>query len=935
VRFGVLGPVEIYKADGQVLALPRRQERCVLAILLLEAGRSVSVDRLCDLLWNDNPPLRPQQVIRSYISRIRAVLARAATDDVAVELTAHNGGYLLKVDPDTVDLHRFRRLHNQAGATTDPHVRDRLLRDALALWRGPALAKAATGRLRQRLCADLDEQHLQTIEEALATGLELGRHHDLLPDLARLTTEHPTRQRLVELHMIALHRDGRSTDASRAYHDLRARLTVELGLDPDPEVEQLHQAILRGEQVGAPPARTAARSADAPLLPAVLPADPAAFAGRSQHLNQLDTLLTRRTSAIVISAIAGTAGVGKTALAVHWAHRVRHRFPDGQLYLNLRGFDPTGAVMATAEAVRRFLDALQVPTQRIPASLDAQIDLYRSLLADKAMLVVLDNARDSAQVRPLLPGAPSCLVVVTSRNQLTSLIAETGAHPVTLDLLTYDEAQQLLAHRLGTARIAAEPDAVDEIIAGCARLPLALTLVAAHASLSPDAGLDALAKELRDTQHRWQALTGDDPSTDVRSVFSWSYQALTPGAARLFRLLGLHPGPDISAPAAASLAGTSPDEVMLALAELAMANLIVEHTPGRYILHDLLRTYAADMTHTHDSPDHRDAAVHRVLDHYLHTAHRAALLLAPRRDPIVPPQPKPGVRPESLAEDGPAALAWFTAEHHTLLAAIHAAAGAGLDVHTWQLAWTMADYLDRRGHWRDKLAVQHIALESARRLADQPTEALIHHGLAVTYDRQGNVDDARNHFQQALALRQEHGDLIGQANSHRGLAVVWERQNHPEKALQHAQQCLHLSGAAGHRAGEARALNSVGWYHALVGDYRHAVRLCQQALLMFQELEDRFGAAAALDSLGYVHHKLGQHQQAADYYQHALDLCQHTGDKLYEAEALTHLGDTHDSAGNVEGARDAWHRALAILAALDHPNKEAVRAKLHLRPPPQ
>jgi hypothetical protein len=382
-----------------------------------------------------------------------------------------------------------------------------------------------------------------------------------------------------------------------------------------------------------------------------LPAAVAHFAGRTGELATLTGLLrgrAERGGTVVISAIGGTAGVGKTALAVHWAHQVADRFPDGQLYVNLRGFDPSGSVMAPAEAVRRFLDALQVPPERIPVDLDAQAALYRSQLACKRMLVVLDNARDTVQVRPLLPGAPTCLVVVTSRGQLTSLVAVDGAHPLTLDLLTEAEARELLARRLGPDRIAAEPQAVEQIVGCCARLPLALSIAAARAEQS-GFPLAALAGELAETGRRLDVLDAGDAAGQVRAVFSWSYTALSSAAARLFRLLGLHPGPDISAAAAASFAAVPPAETRRLLAELVRASLLTEHTPGRYAFHDLLRAYAVDVTHTHDPADQRRAAVGRMLDHYRHTAHTAERLLNPARDPIplalLPPGP--GVTPEN------------------------------------------------------------------------------------------------------------------------------------------------------------------------------------------------------------------------------------------------------------------------------------------------
>jgi tetratricopeptide (TPR) repeat protein len=664
------------------------------------------------------------------------------------------------------------------------------------------------------------------------------------------------------------------------------------------------------------------------------------FTGRDHHLAVLHQLLPskdqprdagdthRETTAVVISTIDGTAGVGKTALAVHWAHQVRDRFPDGQLYVNLRGFDPSGQVMEPAAAVRGFLDALEVPPQRIPAGPDEQAALYRSLLVDKRMLVMADNARDSAQVRPLLPGAPGCLVVVTSRNQLTGLVAAHAAHPLSLDLLTPDEARQLFAHRLGVDRVAAEPDAVDEIITACARLPLALALVAAHAVMRPHTPLRTLAEQLRDSQHRWHMLIGDDPTTDVQAVFSWSYQALTPAAARLFRLLGLHPGPDIGVPAAASLTALPVDEVRSMLAELARANLLTEHSPGRYTLHDLLRAYATHLAHTTDTDPQRHTVTHRILDHYLHTAHTADRQLYPARDPIALTPPQPGVTPQHLA-DYAQAMAWFTAEHRVLLAAVAHAAATGFDTHTWQLTWAVWTFLDRRGLWHDLAAVSRAAVAAAERLTDPTAQAYAHRNLASAYIRLGGFDDAETQLSRALDLATRAGDPVGQGQAHHGLALVWERRGHPAQALDHASHALHLYRAAGHQIGQARALNNVGWYHALLGDHQQALTSCQQALTLHQELDDHDGQAATWDSIGYAHHHLGHHTHAVTSYQHALDLRRDLGDRYYEATTLTNLGDTHHATGNDQAARDAWQHALGILDELDHPDADTVRTKLN------
>ena len=616
---------------------------------------------------------------------------------------------------------------------------------------------------------------------------------------------HITRIPLVESLTAALmraqHALGRSADALAEYNRLRTRLAEELGTDPGPELQALYRTMLRGEQ--APVRATSPGSRPvAAVVPAQLPADVHGFAGRVDQLGRLDALLTRpdpARTAVVISAVSGTAGVGKSTLAVRWAHRVADRFPDGQLYVNLRGFDPGGQVMDPTEAVRRFLEALGVEPRWIPADPDGQAALYRSQLATRRMLIVLDNARDIAQVRPLLPGAPTCLVLVTSRNQLTGLIATDGAHPIPLDLLSAAEARELLAQRLGADRIAAEPEAVAEIRALCAHLPLALALVAARAAIRPQVALGALAVELRDTGQRWQMLTGDDPTTDVRSVFSWSYEALTPGAARLFRLLGLHPGPDITAPAAASLAGLPTGTVRPLLAELTGASLLVEHIAGRYAFHDLLRAYATDLTHATDPEQERHAATRRMLDHYLHSAYAAERLLNPTRDPLDLAPTQPGVTPEQPA-DHQQATSWFVAEHAVLLAAVDRAA-TGFDTHTWQLASSLWTYQFGHGRLHDWIPAGRAAAAAAARQGDRPAQGLALRKLAQVYMQLRRLDDADSDLRHALDLYRQAGDTAGQAHTENSLSQLCDERDRPAEALDHARAGPRSVPGGGSRAG--------------------------------------------------------------------------------------------------------------------------------------
>lgn len=941
MQFRVLGPVEVQAGSGQVMTAPRRLERSLLAILLLEAGRTVLMDRLVELLWEDGPPANPRRVVHTYAARVRAVLAGAGAVDEGVALVSDRGGYVLRVDPALVDAHRFRTLIGQAAQTADLAERGRLLAEALVLWRGPALENAATDRLRQRLCADLEELRLHAVEESAAAELDLGRQQELLPELTKLVVEYPDRQRLVELHMLALYRAGRTSEALAAYTELRARFADELGLDPGPALRELHRRILRGEPVPGPASSPAvpARGQDAAtvrpvqaaapgVIPAQLPADLAAFAGRQDHLDWLDAALgAQPANAVVISAIAGTPGVGKTTLAVHWAHRVRDRFPDGQLYANLRGFDPNDNAAPPGEVVRRFLDALNMPAARIPADFGAQVDLYRSLLAGKRVLVILDNARDPDQVRPLLPGTAGCLTVITSRNQLTGLVAIDGARPLALDLLTTEEARALLARRLGSERLDAEPDALAELVSLCARLPLALAIAAAHIATRPRLTLAELVQELRDSRHRLDALTGDDPATDIRAVFACSYRTLSPPAARLFRLLGLHPGPDVSARAAASMAGTAPDATGPLLRELSQAHLVAEDGAGRYVMHDLLREYAAECAQADESAADRRATQGRMIDHYLSTAYQGALLLAPQRRPVGLPPLSARVTPELPADDA-AALAWCAAEHHVLVAVIQRAAAAGFDDQAWRLAWSLADYFDRRGHWAERVVAQTVALRAVQRLGDSRAEAIVHRGLAVVYVRQGRTELAQEHSLHALRLSTELGDPVGSADSHRALASVAERLGRHEEALHHAQQALALFREVGDTVGEARALNNVGMTQAKLGDYRRAVSNCREALRLLEPLGDRITQAATWDSLGYVHNRLGEHDEAIAAYQCAVDQCRELGDRFYGAEALTGLGEAHRDAGDPAAAAAAWREALEILQDLNHPHAEAVQARL-------
>ncbi|MEV4512260.1 BTAD domain-containing putative transcriptional regulator [Dactylosporangium sp. NPDC049525] len=922
----MLGPVELW-AHGHRVDLGPRRQRFVLAVLALEANRLVPVDRLIDLAWPDGAPRTAQHAVQVCVSRLRAVLAdaRDGTGDIGID--TRGDGYALRADLHQVDASRFLDLLERAGTIGDDERRIVALDEALALWSGPALSGAALTATRERLCYRLEEARLTAIEDRFDARLRLGQHRAVLAELADLTHAHPGRERLLGQSMLALYRSGQAQQALAVYQRARVRLAEDVGLDPGAELVRLELAILRNDaSLDLTPGPRAGHVTGP--LPRQLPPDIPAFTARRRELDELDARLRTGAGgrAPVISAICGSGGVGKTTLAVHWARGVADRFPDGQLYVNLRGFDPTGQSLEPAEAIRVFLDALGVPADRMPAGLEARTGLYRSLLAGKRMLVLLDNARDVEQLRPLLPGEPGCLTVVTSRDQLTALIVAEGAHVVALDRLSPGEAHELLARRLGVERVTAEPDAVEAIIAHCVRLPLALAIAAARAATRPGFPLAAVAAELRHSTSTLDVFQGGDSATDLRAVLSWSYRTLSPAAARLFRLLGLHPGHDIDPAATASLAAVPLPQARRLLSELTRAHMLSEHLPGRYTFHDLLRADAAERVHA-DGTDARHAAVHRLIEHYLHSGQAAVPLLDARLEPITDAAPRPGVTvaAPATAEE---ALAWFTTEHGTLLAAVRLAADAGLDACCWQLAWTLTTYLLRRGLWDEHTWAQQAGLAAARRLDDPVGHANAVLGLALGYARAGRFDDARPHFLHALDLFGDLGDYTSQARILDGLAWTAEKAKRPAEALSFALRAADLFRLAGNESGQAVALNTVGWCHAMLGNYDEALAYCSQALTELQKMGNLHGVAPTWHSIGYVHHQLGDHRQALTCYQHSLDACRDLGDRYNEADTLIYIGDTHAAAGDHAAARAAWQESLDIFGELDHPSAADVRARL-------
>lgn len=928
----LLGPVEL-SAGGHTVEVGPPQRRTVMAALAVDVGRPVAVDVVIERVWGQRAPDGARGAVHAHVARIRRVCEQGAeTAREGLGVVRRSGGYLLEARPDQVDVYRFRQLVDQArtAGPADPE-RARLLREALDLWRGEPLS-GLNGEWAARMREAWRRQHQDAAVGWARAELRHGEPASLIGPLTGLLGEYPLAEPLAEALMRALHDTGRSAEALDCYATMRKRLAEELGTDTGSALRQLHQSILRGHRSAPTPRPAVTAVVRQTELPAQLPMAVRGFTGRDGELARLAAILASaegESAAVVISAVSGMAGVGKTALAVHWARRAESAFPDGQLYVNLRGFDPQGSVMLPTEAVRGFLDALGVRPERVPPGLEAQVGLYRSLLQGRRMLVVLDNARDEEQVRPLLPGAVGCMALVTSRNRLTGLAATEGAHLLAVDPLTPDAARGVLAERLGAGRVAAEPEAVADVVTWCAGLPLALAVVSARAAAHPRQSLRTLAEQLREAGGRLDALDGGEEASQVRAVFSWSYSALSRPASRLFRLLALHPGPDVDQRAAAALAGLEPERVRALLAELTGGHLLVEHAPGRYAFHDLLKVYAGELVTAYDDEWERQAALHRMMDHYLHSAWAADVLVTPQPNPVEVSAPRPGanaVRPEDYGQ----ALAWLAVEHPVLLEIVRQPQ-PGFDGHVWRLATVLTTFLDRHGYWQALLIAAHNALVAAEREGSLAGRAGAHRGLGLALDRLKCPEPAREHYLRALELFAALGSEAGQARTHQHLSRMSAVHGNSELVLEHAYLSLEHYRAAGDQAGQAAALNHIGWRQAHLGDHLRALAHCEQALELARTAGDVAGQAHISDSLGYIHHQLGRFQQAVDHYRQAARLFHATGDRHSEVACLICLGDSHHSAGQPTAADEVWARALALTTALGLPDDDPLRTGLNDR----
>jgi len=834
----LLGPLEA-RSDGMPLPLGPPARRAVLGLLLMDPGVLVRRDTIIDVLWGDSPPGTAVDLVQAHVSRIRRLLSshsRLGADEEGT-IGSVRGAYRLTVSDREIDLLVFRDLATRAAAAragSDDVTAVECYEHAMDLWRGDPLADVdilsdhpGLTALRQELAGVL----LRYAEVACV----LGQHHRVLPRLWALAHAEPLNEPAHARLMIALAGSGQQAAALRVYQDIRSRLDRELGIYPGGELTEACERVLR-QDISARNVRPAALPATVHVVPRQLLAGPRSFIGRVRELAALSVLAERdmsQASGVAIAALTGMAGIGKTALAVHWAHRVADRFSDGQLFVNLRGSGPSGTPVMPTDAVRGFLTALGVPPMRIPPDTDGQAALYRSMLAGRRMLILLDNAENAEQVRPLLPGSPGCMVLITSRNRLTGLAAAEGAYLMTLDVLTEAESYDLLASNLDAGRAQAESGAISELIALCGRLPLALCDVAARAVARPGLPLAALLAEMRDARGRLDALETGEPVTSVRMVFSWSRARLGNSASRMFRLLGVHPGPDITVPAAASLAGLSPGQTHLAVAELCDEHLLTEYVPGRYICHDLLRSYAAEEASIRESEADRRDAVRRMLDFYLHATIVASGFLYPGQ-PEMTFTPRPGVTLERIGGPGQA-VQWFENEQHVLLGVIRQAAEGGYAPYAWKLPWTAGWYLRDETCWQRLATAQESALVVAARLNDLAGLMIAHQHLGWLRFLQGDIVSAGQHLDEAIELARRFGDSRFRALTGLSRAYVLQAQGRTLEAMVQARQAVRLYRAVGDAQGEARALFAIGWHLVQFGDHQQAVKFSSRALMAYRQ----------------------------------------------------------------------------------------------------
>ncbi|GAA3460302.1 BTAD domain-containing putative transcriptional regulator [Saccharothrix longispora] len=903
VEFRLLGPLRVL-VDGEQVVVRAGRQRSLLVSLLMRAGAGVSVDELAEHIWGAEPPARARGTLQTYVMRLRQVLGPA------VPIRTVPDGYLIDVDERTIDVVRFEHLVEEGErerAAGRLEAASAIFTAALALWRGPALVDVPSEVLHRDEVPRLGERRLHVEERRVEIGLELGRHAELVPELSRLTSEHPLRERLWAQLMVALYRSGRQADALGAYRRVSGLLAEQLGIDPGDELRRVHQRVLDGSP--ALDRRHAAPAAHDRVVPSQLPADIGDFVGREQAVQLIEALL-RTAHGVPVVTLAGPPGVGKTALAVHAAHRMRHFFPDGQLYVNLRGY-AQGQPLSAVDVLPRFLRAQGVPPESVPLDQDEQEAMFRSRLTDQQVLLVLDNAANAEQIRPLLPGSPGCAVLVTSRDTLRGLAVSHAASNVRLDVLDRCETRALLAGMLGERLVAAEAGAAEELAELCAHLPLALRIAAANLLSRPETTIASYVEELR-AGNRLAALAVEgDERAAVHAAFDLSYTALKPELASLFRLLSLAPG-DITPDVAAALGGLTTQDARRRLDRLATANLVDNHAPGRYQFHDLLRDYAAERLAFEDDPAESAQAARRLLDWSIRSvdnatdAFKSTLLRLPRTDVVA------GVTPRLFATSAEA-LTWLDAERANLVALVVHAADRRPDGDVWQLADALRRYFYTIGLPAEWLATAKAGLAVAQATQDAVGEVAMLSSLGTLYWVIGQHRVAVDYFRRAIPIQQRTGASPAvEAAVLANLGAVYIEVAELEQAADHLERALVITRSIGALQQEGIAQLNLGGVYMHLGQLDRAVSSFEGALDVGNRLGAWMTQADSHRALAEAHLFLGQPERAAELYVRCGELYERAGARRFAHFSHEGLALTYVMRGRfAEAAREAAE-AVAI-----------------------
>jgi DNA-binding SARP family transcriptional activator len=952
MRFRLLGPLEIQAGEDDWRGIGAPKWRAVLAALLINAGQIVPADVLINEVWPGTPPAKAGNLISIYVLRLRRLLG----DTDSTLLVTRAPGYLLRLRPGDTDAQVFEALVGEgrrAYAAGEPERAAAQLAEALALWHGSPLADVPPTTLVETEAERLADLRLDAAELRITAELACGSHAQVIPELRRLLADHSLRENLWLLLMRALDGAGRHAEALEAYGQARSVLAEELGVDPGAELRQCYAELLAKDDAltkdagdapgsisagtvtaGSRPPAPAAAQARVPRpvpAPAQLPADVTDFTGREDQVRHLRDLLAgggaeADPGAVRIALVAGSGGLGKTSLAVHAAHRVRGSFPDGQLYVDLLGATPQP--LLPADVLARFLRDLGVDGRDIPADDAERAARYRTVLAGRRVLVVLDNARDAAQVRPLLPGTASCAVLVTTRSRMPDLAS---TRLVDLNVLDDDEALILFTRVVGDERAAAEPEATAELLLACAGLPLAIRICAARLATRSGWTIQTMATRLRDEHRRLDELRVGDMA--VRASFQVSFASLPAGTpadgiapADAFRLLGLWQGPSISSAAAAALFGTPEYLAEDALEALVDAHLLGSTSSDRYKFHDLLRVYSSERAVADLSEPDRDAAIGRLLSWYMRTADAAASAVLPHRynSPLQASAAGPPALSFAGAED---ALAWYDSERVNLVAATRQASSSGLHEIAWRLPAPLFIVFNSRQNWADCIATHRIALDSARQAGNRLGEAWILNNLG---DALGRIGDSKGigHLEQALAIRHEIGDRAGEAQAANNLADAYEYLDRWDEAVDLLRRALNLTQEIGDRYGEGVALGNLGAALLEVNRAEEALDALRQAHRVFTEVGYLDGTGYASYILGQCYLSLGRDEEALECLRQSLNSHQAAGNRNRQAVTLRLLASVLASNDLAEQARESWAQAAVIFDDLGDSTQAAeVRAE--------